>query len=61
MRACQLAALELREKYGGDKPAERETGLTQQTLSALIKNGKLGIDFADKIAAHYETIARIQV
>jgi hypothetical protein len=44
--ACQRAALALREEFGSDKAVERATGLTQQTLSALIKTGKLGLDFA---------------
>ncbi len=53
--ACQAAARKLVAKYGSAKKAEAGTGLTQQTLSALIKRGKLGIDFADQLAAHYET------
>lgn len=55
--ACKLAAEALIEKFGSANKVDEATEgeLTQQTLSALVRDGKLGIDFADKIAAHYET------
>lgn len=55
VRACRLAADALCKKYGSANQAALKTGLRQQSISALLKSGQLGLDFADKLAAHYET------
>lgn len=55
VRACRLAAQELCKKYGSANQAALKTGLRQQSISALLKSNQLGLEFADKLAAHYET------
>jgi hypothetical protein len=55
VEACHRAAIELVKKHGTENKAAIATGLSQQTLNSLIKSRKLGIDFADKLAAEYET------
>ena|SRR5687768_4497610 len=54
-RACLLAAHALIKEYGSGPKVEEATGLRQPTLNNLIKHGKLGIGFADQIAAVFET------
>lgn len=54
-RACRLAVEKLCKEHGSANQAALKTGLRQQSISALLKSGQLGLDFADKIAAHYET------
>jgi hypothetical protein len=54
-RACRLAVESLIEKHGGQKAVERETNLSQQSISKFLKQGSIGLDFADEIAAVYET------
>lgn len=49
------AARELVEVHGSANKAAKATGLVQQTLSELLRNRTLGLEFADKIAALYET------
>jgi hypothetical protein len=55
VEACWRAADALREKYGSVNKAALATGLVQQTLNSLLKDRKLGIEFADQLAAEYET------
>jgi hypothetical protein len=55
LRACQMAAEALRDKYGSGNKAALATGLRQQSLSDLLSQGKLGLKFADELAEHYET------
>lgn len=54
-RACLLAARALMEEHGSGPKVEEATGLRQPTLNNLLKHGKLGIGFADQIAAAFET------
>jgi hypothetical protein len=56
VRACQAAALELKARHGNSlNAAAKEYKLQQPTLNSLVKSGKLGIDFADQLAAVFET------
>lgn len=56
VEACHRAATELVEKYGGsENQAAKQSKLSQQTLNKLLKHRQLGIEFADKLAAVYET------
>lgn len=55
LRACRLAVAQLIEEHGTGNAAAKATKLRQQSISDLIKHGKLGIDFADEIAAVFET------
>lgn len=54
-RACLLAARHLMKEHGSGPKVEAATGLQQPTLNNLLKHGKLGIKFADQIAAVFET------
>ncbi len=55
VEACHAAAMALVHKHGSVNKAAKATGLTQQTLNDLVSKKQLGIDFADKLASHYET------
>ncbi len=55
MEACHRAATELVKKHGSVNAAAKAAGFSQQTLNGLVKDRKLGIDFADQLASHYET------
>jgi hypothetical protein len=54
-RACLAAAKALMTEYGSGPKVEQATGLKQPTLNNLLKHDKLGIGFADQIAAVFET------
>lgn len=55
VEACHKVALELVSKHGSVNAAAVALGLSQQTLNALVKERKLGIQFADQLAALKET------
>lgn len=56
VEACRLAALELKSRHGDSlNAAAKEYGLQQPTLNSLVKDRKLGIDFADQLAAVFDT------
>src|SRR5262245_40649773 len=51
VEACHRAALKLRDKYGSVNAAAKALEISQQTLNSLVKQRKLGIEFADQLAA----------
>lgn len=53
--ACVRAAEALMKEHGSGPKVEEATGLKQPTLNNLLKHGKLGIGFADQIAAVFDT------
>lgn len=55
VEACYRVAVELKEKFGSVNRAALETKLNQQTLNSLVSKRKLGIEFADQIAALLDT------
>lgn len=55
VEACHRLALELEEEFGSVNKAAIAKGLTQQTLNSLVKDRKLGIEFADQLAALRDT------
>ncbi len=56
VEACHRAALKLKSDHGGSvNAAAKATGLVQQTLNDLVKSRKLGIEFADQLASHFDT------
>lgn len=55
VEACYRVALALKEECGSVNAAAKEYGLSQQTLNSLVSQRKLGIEFADQLAALRET------
>jgi hypothetical protein len=53
--ACLKAVDELAKIHGSQNKAAIKTGLGQQKLNKFVNTKSLGIDFADQIAAVYET------
>lgn len=54
-RACSLAIAKLMEEHGSGPKIEEATGLKQPTINKFQKHGTLGIDFADQVAAVFDT------
>lgn len=55
VEACHRVSVELKEEHGSINAAAKASGLPQQTLNSLFKYRKLGIEFADQIAAFRNT------
>lgn len=55
VEACFQAATELVKIHGSENKAALAKGLSQQTLNKLLSARRLGIEFADQIAAVFDT------
>lgn len=51
VEACHRVSVQLKEEYGSINAAAIALELSQQTLNSLFKHRKLGIEFADQLAA----------
>jgi hypothetical protein len=51
VEACHRVAIQLKEEHGSVNAAAKALGLSQQTLNSLVTQRKLGIEFADQLAA----------